>query len=589
MTRPVLLFVVALALLTGCDKKQPPEPPDTDHTATDTEKDATKTDSKGALANPIAPRLLAPPAAPDAMAPSLYPRPDGVGLSWLEPNPERSKTNPEALRMRHATFADGRWSKPQTVVDGVEFFANWADVPTVVRTSDGTLFAHWPQKSDGGTYAYDVVVARSDDGGETWTTLGTPHRDETATEHGFATMIPEGEGAQVVWLDGRKTADDPPGAMTLRTTVARKAFAKSSVLDERVCDCCATDAIATDNGAIVAYRNRDEAEVRDIAVKRRVDGEWQESKLVHRDDWTIPGCPVNGPAIAALGTTVAVAWFTGTGQRARVRVAFSTDSGESFGEPLELDAQTGDDAPLGRVDVAHLGADEFGISWLDGQGDDAVIRLQRVSVSGEVGKAVTIAKTQRSRAAGVPRIERFDDRLIAVWTVPGEPSSLLASSIAIGEIPPADRRGEAPSAKDEGPQEGWELPLFYATSLDGERRRLKSGGRTLVVNLWATWCEPCRKEMPILDDLQRERSDDVRFVAVSVDAADSEQAVRRWAKEHEPEIEILLDPGNQASRVFGVDALPATFVFDPEGRLIWFERGAVARDELASALADRRK
>ena len=78
-------------------------------------------------------------------------------------------------------------------------------------------------------------------------------------------------------------------------------------------------------GPVAAYRDRSEAEIRDIAVRRLVGGEWSEPVHVGEDNWEIRGCPVNGPALAARGEDVAIAWFTGAGGTAKVSVAFSAD------------------------------------------------------------------------------------------------------------------------------------------------------------------------------------------------------------------------------------------------------------------------
>ncbi|HEX2163073.1 MAG TPA: sialidase family protein, partial [Thermoanaerobaculia bacterium] len=149
-----------------------------------------------------------PPAAAGAMAPNLAPAADGsLLLSWLEPDGD-------GHRLRVARFAGGEWGEPSTVAAGDDFFANWADVPSVVEDGDGTLFAHWLARLGGGTYAYGVELARSDDGGATWRQLGLLHADRSPTEHGFVTLLPTGSAVEAVWLDGRATAGG--GAMTLR-------------------------------------------------------------------------------------------------------------------------------------------------------------------------------------------------------------------------------------------------------------------------------------------------------------------------------------------------------------------------------------
>ncbi len=146
------------------------------------------------------------------------------------------------------------WSKARTISEGQNWFVNWADFPSVIALADGSLAAHWLVKSASGTYAYDVNIARSKDGGETWGKPVVPHTDKTQTEHGFVSLIPLPEGcAGAIWLDGRNLKDVKdegdkhtplPVSMTLRYAAidADGNLSDEMQLDERVCECCQTSA-----------------------------------------------------------------------------------------------------------------------------------------------------------------------------------------------------------------------------------------------------------------------------------------------------------------------------------------------------------
>jgi len=104
--------------------------------------------------------------------------------------------------------------------------------------------------------------------------------------------------------------------MTLRTAqiTASGIIEGETLLDPRVCDCCPTATVLCPDGSVlVAYRDRSEEEVRDIAVTRYKGGAWSTPRVVHRDEWKIAGCPVNGPALAVSDSLVALAWFTMAG------------------------------------------------------------------------------------------------------------------------------------------------------------------------------------------------------------------------------------------------------------------------------------
>lgn len=379
-----------------------------------------------------------PPAAAGAMAPHLAAGADGVVLlSWLEPAGA-------GHRLRVARASGGAWSEAATVAAGEEFFANWADTPSVVEDGAGTLWAHWLEMIGEGTYAYGVQLARSDDGGASWQPLGLLHDDRSPTEHGFVTLLPTaGGGVDAVWLDGRRMTEG--GAMTLRSrrlgdgapsddTEPRRgaAFAAESVIDPRVCDCCSTAAARSADGLVVAYRDRSAREVRDIAVSRRAGDGWSPPRPVHRDGWTIPGCPVNGPVLAADGRRTAAAWFTAADGTPRVLAAWSTDSGATWSPPAVIDAEE----PLGRVGLALLPDGSAVVSWLAA---DGAVRLRRLLPDGRLGASTAVGMTATSRAAGFPRLVATGDRLHAAWVEPGgndAPSRLRFTTLPSAAVPP---------------------------------------------------------------------------------------------------------------------------------------------------------
>ena len=282
-------------------------------------------------------------------------------------------------------------------------------------------------KSAGGTYAYDVNIARSKDGGETWGKPVVPHTDKTQTEHGFVSLIPLPDGrAGAIWLDGRNLKDVKdegdehtplPVSMTLRYAAidADGNLSDEMQLDERVCECCQTSAALTSEGAIAVYRDRSDKEVRDIYTVSRQQGSWSAPRAVHSDNWEINGCPVNGPTVSADGRHVAVAWYTGANDSPRVKAAFSTDAGATFGEPIQVD----DGETLGRVDMLLLPDGSALVCWLSGNAEVGAIKVRR---DGSLGPPAVIAKTDISRSSGFPRVALLGDEVHFAWTEFGKPS-----------------------------------------------------------------------------------------------------------------------------------------------------------------------
>jgi len=369
-------------------------------------------------------RQLDPPASTQAFAPNLAIAADEVVHTWLE-KVDAGDGGAEH-RLLFSRLA-GTWTEPVVIAAGDDFFANWADLPGVVAAADGTLTAHWLAKTGEETYAYSIFLARSTDGGATWTPLGRLNDDETPTEHGFVSYVAEGDEVRAFWLDGRQMLEGGP--MSLRTALIEAQVGPVEILDERVCECCSTDSAMTAAGPVVVFRNRTESEIRDMAIVRRVNGDWGASQTIHADGWEIAGCPVNGPEIAAEGEFAAVAWFTAAAAEPRVQVVFSPDVGGGFGPPVLVDGE----GPLGRVDVV-LDGQEALVSWLAMGAEIGEVRLRRVAADGTTGPPVTVARTAATRAAGFPRLVRNGDLLYLAWVDVGESGT---SHIRLREIPVA--------------------------------------------------------------------------------------------------------------------------------------------------------
>jgi hypothetical protein len=376
-----------------------------------------------AAQEPIVPvEPLASPAGPGAAESNLTVAADGqVYLSWLE------RAQDSSVALRFARYDGTAWTAARTIRSGRDFFVNWADFPSLAVHPGGALAVHWLQRQgDGKGYSYDVRIARSTDGGATWSEPFMPHGDRGRSEKGFVTMWPDGDGFGAAWLDGRnadKARPNPRQEMMVYATTfgATGAPAPEQQLDARTCDCCQTSVALTADGPIVAYRDRTEGEIRDIYVTRRVNGAWTAPAPVHADGWEINACPVNGPSLAAEGRHVAIAWYTGAHDTARVNVAFSDDAGATFGPPTVVD----EGKPAGRVAAVLLDDGSALVSWLERVGgDSAAVRVRRVAPGAPRGPATTVAASTAARASGFPRMRRAGALVYFAWTEPGTPSAV---------------------------------------------------------------------------------------------------------------------------------------------------------------------
>ena len=376
------------------------------------------------------------PAGVDSREPDMNATADGrIVMSWVE------KLGEKRYALRLSIRDANGWSQARTVSEGENWFINWADFPSVIALSDGSLAAHWLVKSGKATYAYDVNIARSSDGGQTWSTPIVPHTDKTQTEHGFVSLLPLADGrVGAVWLDGRNMKDmqhddegaPAPESMTLRYAAIDAAgkLSDEAQLDERVCECCQTAATMSSAGAIVVYRDRSAEEMRDIYTTRQVNNSWSQPRPVAPDDWKINGCPVNGPAIAADKSRVAVAWYTQAGDQSHVKLAFSEDTGETFGPPILVD----DGQAVGRVDVLLLPDGSALVCWLSGTVESGAIKVRRITTTGTPGPVSVVAQTDISRSSGFPRMARLGNEVHLAWTEFGKPSYVRTASIDVSSF-----------------------------------------------------------------------------------------------------------------------------------------------------------
>lgn len=359
---------------------------------------------------PGAPRTVAlENSLPEGSAqPGLSITPDGrVYLSWLQPNTDSSMT------LRYVVRDTTGWSAPHEVITTRDMRASAADVPSVHEVRAGRLVAAWRR---GNPKGYDVVVSHSEDNGASWSVPASPHHDGTTTEHGFVSWVALEDESGMVWLDGRNNAssDSTQRATQLAYAVFDSTGAPmaESFIETRICDCCHTSSASIGSGTIVAYRDRADGEIRDISVIRGSRNGWRTPVSVHADGWHYAGCPVNGPAISARDSNVAVTWFTAARDTARVRLAFSHDSGASFGTPVEIN----ESFPDGRVGVVITKTGDALVSWIERRDKTAVLRLKRVTPAGSTSPAVDVATLgDDKRAGGQPKLVAFGDGAMLAW------------------------------------------------------------------------------------------------------------------------------------------------------------------------------
>lgn len=125
---------------------------------------------------------------------------------------------------------------------------------------------------------------------------------------------------------------------------------------------------------------------------------------------------------------------------------------------------------------------------------------------------------------------------------------------------------------------------FTLMDLDGNEISLSDfNGKVLILNFWATWCPPCREEIPDFVEVYNEyESKDVQFIGVSNEDIST---LRSFVEDYNINYPILIDNANVASK-WGINAIPTTFMLDRDGKVIFKNIGMMTREQLENNIKD---
>jgi peroxiredoxin len=191
--------------------------------------------------------------------------------------------------------------------------------------------------------------------------------------------------------------------------------------------------------------------------------------------------------------------------------------------------------------------------------------------------------------AGEPRRRpRFDPATVAVlaalvavwgaWTLWARVNSAPGGGFGFGPLDSivaasADRQRDKPA------------PLFVLADPNGITYALEDlRGQVVLLNFWASWCEPCKAEMPELDDLAREYRD-AGFRVLAVNVLEDAESIRRFGEELELDLPLLVDRRGDVNKAYSVQGLPTSYLIDADGVIRDVRLGVVTRRYLESKLA----
>jgi peroxiredoxin len=158
-------------------------------------------------------------------------------------------------------------------------------------------------------------------------------------------------------------------------------------------------------------------------------------------------------------------------------------------------------------------------------------------------------------------------------------AALLAASCG-GKEPPANgREGGSPAAGVPAAQDRRPAPNFTLKDLDGRDVRLTDfRGQVVMVNFWATWCPPCRAEIPDFIELQSQLgSKGLQIIGISLDDGGAAK-VAPFASQNRINYTMLVNGNGAASAYGGIEGIPTTFLLDRQGRVVERRAGVAPRE-----------
>ncbi|MGB2693956.1 MAG: TlpA disulfide reductase family protein [Dehalococcoidia bacterium] len=196
--------------------------------------------------------------------------------------------------------------------------------------------------------------------------------------------------------------------------------------------------------------------------------------------------------------------------------------------------------------------------------------------------------TRKSDRNGSPNVVSQRRLLDSVWI--RNSLGLLVLTAIVGGLVAIDsfagNSNDVGPLDDRSPKVGQPAPQFALRDANGDERRLDDySGQVVWLNFWATWCIPCRQELPDIQRLADEYAD-AGLVVLTVNFEESEGAATDFWAELGLELPILFDSGGEVARQYHLRGFPDTFFIDRDGTLRAFKLGFLSEEQMRERLAE---
>lgn len=344
---------------------------------------------------------------------------DGDGRLWIAS--KAAGEGGDHVVLRHSEDEGRSWSGPITVNARAEAVsADGENRPKLAFGPRGALYVAWTHPTSA-RFTGDVRLARSEDGGRTWSAPVNVHRDAQRITHRFESMIVDGEGTLwVAWIDKRDAGRGDPAeggaaVYTARSADGGRHWEGDRKLAPSSCECCRIAlALDRDGRPLALWRHVFPGSERDHALARLDDPEPRAYRRATFDRWSVEACPHHGPglAVAPDGTLHSV-WFDQVAGESRVFYGRLVAGQARDGTRDRVDGQRAlPDARAEHADIVVAG-ERVWVAWKSFDGERLYVRTEFSDDGGrrwQPGPALATAG-----AADQPRLAVRAGRAWLVW------------------------------------------------------------------------------------------------------------------------------------------------------------------------------
>ncbi|MFC4767402.1 TlpA family protein disulfide reductase [Effusibacillus consociatus] len=135
------------------------------------------------------------------------------------------------------------------------------------------------------------------------------------------------------------------------------------------------------------------------------------------------------------------------------------------------------------------------------------------------------------------------------------------------------------------PRPGYNAPDFTLTDLNGQQVKLSElKGKKILINFWASWCPPCKAEMPDLVEMSQKYKDQIAFYGVNLTVTDNEEDAKNFVREYKIQFPTLMDRDGRVGKQYQVMAIPVTITIDENGMIVDRRDGQLSKAGMAGII-----